>query len=247
MDLEKNLKIYQVFHKPFKWNQNCEWIQPIGVNGFKDYKIIGDDSGDNISIKNSQYCELTVQYWMWKNAPEKYLGLCHYRRIFNFVIDESSFAGTPFHNDSNAIDYLSSDIQYKNLSDILDVYDVVVSKEYALGMSINEQYLAYCQPAPWMLFMKALEMKYPNQKSMLKYFDIHHSAPMCNMFVMKREIFIEYCQDLFEIVDVVHALIRAPFNEWNNRYPGFLAERFLGFWLHIKGIAYHRSQIHQIN
>ena len=29
--------------------------------------MIGDDTGDNISSKNPFYCELTAQYWAWKN------------------------------------------------------------------------------------------------------------------------------------------------------------------------------------
>lgn len=27
---------------------------------------LGDDTGDNISIKNRNYCEATILYWMWK-------------------------------------------------------------------------------------------------------------------------------------------------------------------------------------
>ncbi len=42
-----------------------------------------DDAGENISEKNPFYSELTVTYWLWKNAPAaEYLGLCHYRRHF---------------------------------------------------------------------------------------------------------------------------------------------------------------------
>ena len=29
--------------------------------------MIGDDTGDNISDKNREYCELTGIYWIWKN------------------------------------------------------------------------------------------------------------------------------------------------------------------------------------
>ncbi|MDR0643885.1 MAG: DUF4422 domain-containing protein, partial [Treponema sp.] len=42
--------------------------------------IPGDDTGDNISEKRLSYCELTVQYWAWKNVEADYYGLCHYRR-----------------------------------------------------------------------------------------------------------------------------------------------------------------------
>ena len=43
-----------------------------------------DNNGDNISAKNSQYCELTAQYWAWKNIDCDYYGFFHYRRYLTF-------------------------------------------------------------------------------------------------------------------------------------------------------------------
>lgn len=46
--------------------------------------MLGDNTGDNISEKRNSFCELTVQYWAWKNVKADYYGLCHYRRYLSF-------------------------------------------------------------------------------------------------------------------------------------------------------------------
>lgn len=46
-----------------------------------DYR---DDAGAQISEKNPFYCELTAQYWAWKNLDADYYGFFHYRRYLSF-------------------------------------------------------------------------------------------------------------------------------------------------------------------
>ncbi|TPW27861.1 DUF4422 domain-containing protein [Martelella alba] len=46
--------------------------------------ILGDDSGDNISVKNAAWNELTAIYWMRHNVDAEYYGTMHYRRLLCF-------------------------------------------------------------------------------------------------------------------------------------------------------------------
>lgn len=46
--------------------------------------MLHDDEGDNISERNKTYCELTAQYWAWKNEEADYYGFFHYRRYLAF-------------------------------------------------------------------------------------------------------------------------------------------------------------------
>ena len=48
--------------------------------------MIPDDAGENISAWNRSYCELTAQYWAWKNDTAAWQGLFHYRRYLIFAV-----------------------------------------------------------------------------------------------------------------------------------------------------------------
>lgn len=47
-----------------------------------------DDEGENISVRNSHYDELTVAYWAWKNRRVAVKGLFHYRRCIALTAEE---------------------------------------------------------------------------------------------------------------------------------------------------------------
>ena len=82
-----DIKIYVVCHKPSYVPEN-PYLYPIQVgtalNGTKLPGMRHDDEGDNISQKNKTYCELTAQYWAWKNEDADYYGFFHYRRYLAF-------------------------------------------------------------------------------------------------------------------------------------------------------------------
>lgn len=54
-------------------------LTPIHVGAAKADRrfeqMLSDDTGDQISAKNPMYCELTAQYWAWKNLEADYYGL----------------------------------------------------------------------------------------------------------------------------------------------------------------------------
>ena len=82
--MEEKTKIYVATHKEAKMPTNSMYI-PIRVGAAlneNDFKYLRDDTGDNISTKNKNFCELTAIYWIWKNDKSDIVGLTHYRRYF---------------------------------------------------------------------------------------------------------------------------------------------------------------------
>ena len=47
-------------------------------------KLLGDDTGKNISDKCEMYGDMTVEYWAFKNAKADYYGMCQNARYFSF-------------------------------------------------------------------------------------------------------------------------------------------------------------------
>ena len=82
-----NIKILVSCHKEVPLPKS-ELYLPIQVGAANASSIIPgmqpDNEGENISDRNFSFCELSAQYWAWKNLEADYYGLCHYRRYFCF-------------------------------------------------------------------------------------------------------------------------------------------------------------------
>ena len=86
--MTENIKIFISCHKKC-YIPKHDLLVPIQVGSALSNKrfanMLHDDEGENISEKNKSYCELTAQYWAWKNAEADYYGFFHYRRYMSFA------------------------------------------------------------------------------------------------------------------------------------------------------------------
>ena len=91
----QNIRIFVTTHKNVDLFDS-RIMQPVQV-GPKTERFswaFHDDEGENIADLNPRYCELTTQYWAWKNINADYYGFCHYRRYFDFT--ETEHEENPF-------------------------------------------------------------------------------------------------------------------------------------------------------
>lgn len=223
-------EVYVISHKKYKMPQDKIYC-PLQVG--KAPQITGylrDDSGENIALKNPNYCELTGQYWAWKNRQADVKGLVHYRRLFT--------------NGQNP--YGSKESKYNKLLDeetlatLLQQYDLILPKKrnYYIetlwshyehshnieGLEVTREVIAEKCPA----YLSAFEQVMKRKK-----------AHMFNMMIAKSEIFDEYSAWLFDILFEVEKRVDiSGYSPYEARIFGYISELLLDVWIEVNRPKY---------
>lgn len=238
---EQFFKMFVACHKECKMVQN-DHLKYIHVGAFRGHistDILRDDVGDNISHRNNKYCELTGQYWVWKNLDLDYYGFCHYRRFLSFSNDklEANSSGDV------VLENISEDFTRlmgydKDFNDIIKSYDIIVGTPYDTRVdNISNLYWQYKMGDSLHIedldcMIQVLSEKYPEYiHSMKKYIDGHMFYP-CNMFIMSKDVFNDYSEWLFDILfEVERRLDYTNYSNESMRVLGHLGERLLGIYI----------------
>lgn len=229
-------------------DKECDYIDddiliPVRCGAVFDTKkstIIGDNTGENISEKRKTYCELTTQYWAWKNVKADYYGFCHYRRYFAFKYDKKELDAwntltTTYLDEWSKERYNFSS---KKVRKIIEKYDVItpipcnlqkvniqnVREQYKTGQKLHIEDLD--------LVVRIIEIKFPKYAVAARKYLAGNDFYMCNMFVLKRELFKEYSQFLFSVLEEFERQADMKFySEEGTRTPGHLGERLFGIFV----------------
>ena len=222
--MNKNLNIFIACHKDCKLpKESCYVPLHVGAKGKKDLGFVKDSTGNNISLKNSNYCELTGIYWIWKNVKSKYVGLVHYRRYF--------FNKSIYHT-------IDKVIKQEEVLKLLKKYDVIVpNKTKLIGMTTYEQFNKYHHIEDYNTCRKVISEKYPeyvesfDRVSNRKYFYAF------NMCIINKKLFDEYSKWLFDILFEVEKRVDiSNYTSYEQRLFGFLSERLFNVWLDRKNL-----------
>ena len=213
--------------------------------------MLGDDTGDNISEKRNSFCELTVQYWAWKNVKADYYGLCHYRRYFSFN-NKQFKVNQNGGNTANCIIYPFIDNaaieQFKineadmrkeiEQSDIITVEPIDIPTVTGLNNNIDciKKDILWHEYKDFEITREVIKELTPD---FIKYYDkyMHNNKSyLYDCFVMKKEYFFLYSEWLFKILFEVEKRINIKYyNIQKQRTIGTISERLLGvFILYLK-------------
>ena len=242
MPEQPTIKLFVSCHRDHVYLPKSDLVVPVQVNcANTDMRIDGiahDDEGENISELNPRYCELTAQYWAWKNADADYYGFMHYRRYFSFASEHfptNYFGDVEMQiNDDATFERINFD--EASIRSAIEGYDFVVPEPGAFvdGATMGRQYgIAEEQRAEDLRsVVEIIDERHPDFSAVTRRYLESTQGYFCNMFVMRRELFEGYCEWLFDILAEFDR--RRDFSSYGSkslRVDGYLAERLCGIYL----------------
>ena len=178
-----------------------------------------DFDGDNISIKNPNFCELTAVYWIWKNYKcnnDNIIGLCHYRRFFSpLKIKNSNF-------------YLSMN----KIKKILKDYDIIVPKKFKFDVTTYEFYDQCAGKKKDLdITRDVIIEKYPDYVDFFDEYCNLKEGHYLNMMICKKRLFDDYCKWLFDILfEVEKRVDLSDYSVQEARIFGYISELLLNVY-----------------
>ena len=240
---KQNIRIFVTTHKNVN-TFDSKIMQPVQV-GPKNYRFpwaFHDDEGENIANLNPRYCELTTQYWAWKNIKADYYGFCHYRRYFDFsdTPHKENPYGEIMDNYIDAVTAKKYGLNDENIAKVVKQYDIITTPFGNLEKIIDKHGTprALWEAAPLLhdddlkRCYQILCAMYPDYKEDAQDFFNGNKACFCNMFIMKKEIFFDYCEWMFPILEEFDKGTNySTYSKEALRTPGHLSERLLNIYL----------------
>lgn len=245
-----DIKILISCHKNTDYVAN-RYLKPIQVgcdrNKTQLQGILHDNEGQNISSLNNKYCELTAQYWAWKNLDADYYGFFHYRRYLSFakLNDKYDSWGNLIRNYITDETLKELKLDEENIAQLVEKYDVILPElkdikkfPHNAGRTMRALYASSGQLNPKDLetMLLVIKEKYPEYAKEAETYLNGSKTYLNNMFIMKKHIFIKYSEWLFDILGECSKRIDdTNYSIEGLRTLGHLAERLLNIYcIHLK-------------
>jgi hypothetical protein len=223
-----SVKIIVATHKKYQMPSDSMYLPlHVGAEGKKDSNgnqldlgYAKDNVGENISIKNPSFCELTGLYWAWKNLDTDFVGLAHYRRHFS-IKRKANF---------------ESVLTYEELKPYLGTIKVFVPNKRRYYIETLYSHYAHTHYASQLdETRKIIGEMYPSYLESYDYVVKCRSGYMFNMMILKKDMLDDYCTWLFNILFELEKRIDMPqLSPFQGRFYGRVSEIIFNVWLNQK-------------
>lgn len=166
-----------------------------------------DSTGDNISDKNSNYSELSVLYWAWKNSNKPVIGLEHYRRFLRV-------------SEADLLMLLNGEV------------DAVLPYPMIYTPSISQQRKRWISDSDWSATLTALKELAPEYFARIGEIDFQPYYLNYNMLIARKEVLDEYCEFLFPVLERIEELTDGA--NRHDRYIGYIGEYLCTLYFLVK-------------
>lgn len=217
-------------HKPFPVPES-PLLRPVQVGAALAGEAIPgclrDDEGENISAQNPSYCELTAQYWAWKNLGADAYGFFHYRR---YLYPDPAAKG-PYRVEALPTAELLGRLGWARFPALIRDYDLIAPRGEDMRLSVRAHYAGakHHRAADLALMEAIVREKTPEYAGAMEEYLSGSVCYFGNIYVMARPLFERYCGWLFPLLSEFDR--RA---DWTGRdgqelrVDGYLAERLFG-------------------
>lgn len=249
--MDSKINIFVACHKPTYVLKNPLLI-PVQVgSALTEQRYEGmrcDNEGLNISLKNQRYCELTAQFWAWKNVESDYYGFFHYRRYLSFAYVYPVGNNGKLIAKRRVYPYIEVNDIREELSPYrleeewmrqqIMGYDLLTVLRERINTTVYRQYCQYHPKWTLDLLLAILERKYPEYTFAAKQYMNSKEIYYMNMYIMRKAVFQMYMSWLFDILYEFERHVDLDHNQtWGSRLMGYLAERLFGVFY-----TYHRGK-----
>ena len=231
----KDIKILEcVFKNSAEVYENMIYPVSAGAELYNKNDIVlsmRDDTGENISKKNPFYCELTVQYWAWKNLKCDVCGIFHQRRFLDFSMKNKKYPYS-ITEKSDEKTLRNAGLSYEKICELFDNYSIIANKRENLFESVEDFYNRNDRQNfdDMGLLKDIIKEKYPEYFPYAETYFKGTYSYFCNVFIMDKENFDKYSQWLFDILFEYEK--RKPQNLFYPREMGKLGERLFGVYMY---------------
>lgn len=208
-----SVAIYTVYHKPLPLPET-DALHPIDA---------GRTDGEHLAFEQN-LSELRAHYWVWKNAPgADMIGFFHFRRYLDF---EAKPGKAPYRivKEPDASRYRS-----EVLLPLLQDAEIIAPRPEYTGLTVWERYAIFPGQdiRDLQTVYRILSETEPSYRSAADAYLNGREEYYGNLFLMRKEIFRNYCAWLFPILKA----FRKERPGAKPRTEGYLAERLFGIYL----------------